>query len=274
MLKLVMAPLKWIEPDLDVMRLACPPAHFSWVVENKIGGMKYPNDEMDILGLHSVGVGTVVTLTEEPLDFNMDQAFPNYIRQVQRGNAPKLYHIPIIDFGVPTFRQIDEFVDLARETIRKEKAIVVHCLAGIGRTGTMIACYLAAEGMSAEDAISLTRQKRPGSLVTHQQEEMVSKYLNWLKQKTSSPGAEALPSTASPFEKRDNPDSFASNFSLEQSDSACSHSKSDSESNFSESESRILNSFSPEIFSARASKSPISPSSSPQPLPKRSRNTT
>jgi len=269
MLKLVMAPLKWTEPDLDVMRLACPPAHFSWVVENKIGGMKYPNDEMDILGLYSVGVGTVVTLTEEALDFNMDQAFPNYIRQVQRGNAPKLHHIPIQDFGVPSFSQIDQFVDLAKDTIKNEKAIVVHCLAGIGRTGTMIACYLAAEGMSAKDAISLTRQKRPGSIVTPEQEEIVSKYLNWLKQKTSSPGAEALLSTG--FEKPEKPDTFISNFSTEQSNSEYSNSKSDSES-----ESPILNSFSPDdLFSAKtASKSQLSPSSSPQPLPKRSRNTT
>ena len=49
----------------------------------------------------------------------------------------------------------------------------MHCGAGIGRTGTMIACYLVDKGFSAEEAIQLVRQARPGSIETREQEQVI-----------------------------------------------------------------------------------------------------
>ena len=53
---------------------------------------------------------------------------------------------------------------------------VVHCDAGIGRTGTMLACYLVSKGYNAEKAIEEVRIKRPGSIETVKQEEVIVKF--------------------------------------------------------------------------------------------------
>jgi len=40
----------------------------------------------------------------------------------------------------------------------------VHCGAGLGRTGTVLACYLISRGLCAEHAIDRVRDARPGAI--------------------------------------------------------------------------------------------------------------
>ena len=57
------------------------------------------------------------------------------------------------------------------------QGVVVHCLGGHGRTGTMLACYLVRFlGVSGEEAIEEIRRMRPGSVETVEQEETIKKY--------------------------------------------------------------------------------------------------
>ena len=52
--------------------------------------------------------------------------------------------------------------------------VAVHCLIGRGRTGSMIACYfIHTRGMSSTEAINYTRQIRPGSIETPEQEQLI-----------------------------------------------------------------------------------------------------
>ena len=85
-------------------------------------------------------------------------------------------HIPVADLTSPTQEQIEEFVTFVNNLISSKKKIVVHCDAGIGRTGTMLACYLVNKGRSAKNAITEVRKKRPGSIETMEQEETIEKY--------------------------------------------------------------------------------------------------
>lgn len=53
----------------------------------------------------------------------------------------------------------------------------MHCMLGHGRTGTMLACYLAkVQKMSGGDAIQEIRRLRPGSIETWEQEQAVIQF--------------------------------------------------------------------------------------------------
>jgi len=137
---------------------------FSWVRENEIAGMSRPLGRAEGLWawLAERNVGLVVSLTTQPPDADLLAT-----------QGIDLLHLPVPDFSAPSDEVIEEFLARARFYRHEGKAIVVHCGAGIGRTGTMIACYLVDQGMEPADAIELVRKKRPGSVETPEQERAV-----------------------------------------------------------------------------------------------------
>jgi len=72
-------------------------------------------------------------------------------------------HHPFDDHNPPPFRLIKEFCESARNFLMQspQNVISVHCKAGKGRTGTMIACYFVYCGMgTAEEALTLFGKMR------------------------------------------------------------------------------------------------------------------
>lgn len=90
----------------------------------------------------------------------------------------EVLHIPVPDFGVPRDRQVweDGLSQVAR-TAHEGKNIAVHCLAGIGRTGTFLACLAKKElGLEGEEAILWVRNTLPGALENGYQEDFVIEF--------------------------------------------------------------------------------------------------
>ena len=142
------------------------PRNFTWLIENEIAGMGRPLDlRKDLEFLHDQGIGGIVSLTETPLQ----QALINEFGFEYR-------HLPVVDFTAPSMTQIEEFIRFVGEMKRKKKGIVVHCFAGKGRTGTVLACYLVSKGRTAKEAVDEIRKLRPGSIETHSQEEAIEQY--------------------------------------------------------------------------------------------------
>ena len=140
--------------------------NFSWLIEGEIAGMAKPASSVyDFKFLKDEGFEAIVSLTELPLSEVLTEKFGFSVK-----------HIPVRDFEAPTLEQIEDFVAFAENARSEGKKLVVHCDAGIGRTGTILACYLVSKGYNAADAIEEVRTKRPGSLETIEQEEIVLKF--------------------------------------------------------------------------------------------------
>ncbi|HHT9133340.1 MAG TPA: dual specificity protein phosphatase 23 [Candidatus Avalokitesvara rifleensis] len=140
--------------------------NFSWLVPDEIAGMARPASKVsDFEFLKERDIDAIVSLTESPLSNTLIEEF-----------GFEYKHVPVEDLTAPTLEQIDEFVEFAVRMKKMGKKVAVHCEAGIGRTGTMLACYLVHGGYSARDAVNEVRKKRPGSIETVEQEEIIARY--------------------------------------------------------------------------------------------------
>ncbi|XP_076215919.1 dual specificity protein phosphatase 23 isoform X1 [Aptenodytes patagonicus] len=144
---------------------ASEPPNFSWVAEGRLAGLAMPREPGHYRFLLGQGVRHLVSLSE--------RAPPHH----SCCPAIRLHRLRVPDFSPPTPGQIQSFLQLVEEATARGEAVAVHCMLGHGRTGTMLACYLAkAQKMSGGDAIREIRRLRPGSIETWEQEQAVIQF--------------------------------------------------------------------------------------------------
>ncbi|HET6406652.1 MAG TPA: protein-tyrosine phosphatase family protein [Chthoniobacteraceae bacterium] len=144
-----------------------------WVEPGKLAGMPMPllatarrenptsplhAYDDDLLLLHEVGIRAVVGMLNVPL------------HSVIFSSAGFEHHLmPIPDGGVPTPEQFREYLRFVRAQLEAGNPTAVHCAAGLGRTGTVLAGFLIAEGVPLNAAITRIRAARPGAIETREQ---------------------------------------------------------------------------------------------------------
>ncbi len=98
------------------------------------------------------GVRTFVDLTEEsePLRNYDDVLGP---LSAERGISCKHLRFAIPNRGVPSADLLAQVMTTIRQEIDEGRPVYVHCWGGIGRTGTIIGCWLVEQGMSGEEAL-------------------------------------------------------------------------------------------------------------------------
>ena len=136
--------------------------NFSYLITGVLAGANMPRGKEDLEYLVEQGIKILVTAMEDSLDVQMVEAV-----------GLEYHYIPILPYGTPSLQQISAFVELVNRNRQKNRPVAVHCYMGWGRTGTLLAAYLVNEGMSASDAIDEVRKKRPGSIETGGQEQVL-----------------------------------------------------------------------------------------------------
>jgi hypothetical protein len=128
--------------------LARPFEHSYWLLPGRLLAGAYPGLRDRIGALQAAGVTRFVDLTG-PRD-----ALPSY--------APSWAvrtNFPIEDFGVPSATAMRSALDAIAAALAADERVYLHCRAGIGRTGTVAACWLIEQGLAPDDALALLRRK-------------------------------------------------------------------------------------------------------------------
>ncbi len=170
--QLMRSPLQFLqEYDLteDEKRQIILP-NFDWLFENKLAAMAYPESEDAFTLLHRIGIRAVLNLSEAPHPYEAPQKIGMLTR-----------HIPVADFTAPTLDQAKQAVVMISSCLDRSMPVAVHCVAGLGRTGTILACYLVSQKVPADRSITTIREWRPGSIEVQEQEAVVYEYERFLK---------------------------------------------------------------------------------------------
>jgi protein-tyrosine phosphatase len=106
-------------------------------------------------------IGSVVTLTEEP---NQPEQLKQHF---------ELRHLAIDDLHAPQIEQVVELANIIKESQSREQGIAVHCMAGIGRTSTMLVASHLLLGESLDSLLSQLRKRNPAFQLTGTQADFV-----------------------------------------------------------------------------------------------------
>jgi len=145
------------------------PTNFSWLMEEKLAGSGMPTSFDEFNWILQQGIKSVVTMTENALP-------EKWVNEI------KYLHVPTPDLTAPDMEKINLAVDFIHENIKNHQAVMVHCAAGMGRAGTILASYLVKyQKYSAKDAIKKIRIERPGSIQSETQELAITFYQKYLE---------------------------------------------------------------------------------------------
>ena len=85
--------------------------------------------------------------------------------------------LPIPDFGVADLPRVRDVVSRVLDGLRDGRNVAVHCHAGIGRAGTILACVAReALGLGGDEVIPWLRRYVRGAIETPAQAQLVMRY--------------------------------------------------------------------------------------------------
>lgn len=123
----------------------------------------------DLSAIQGWGAAGVLTLNEggELAMLGLDN-----LGEAVEDSGMAWWHCPIPDFAAPGPRFEETWQTVGPAVYRllgEGERVLLHCLAGLGRTGTVAARILIEQGLDPEEALSRVRQARPGAVQSEEQ---------------------------------------------------------------------------------------------------------
>jgi len=166
-----------------------PIKHCYWVSQGQLLAGEYPRDKDESASIQKInallqaGVTAFIDLTQES-----DDLLP-YTELLQ---GTHYHRFPVRDISVPSSTALTkDILDTIDDHINRGRIVYVHCWGGVGRTGTIVGCWLARRGYEGHAALSTLQElwrQCPKSVHRNspETEEQKQYILNWKEPQVTS----------------------------------------------------------------------------------------
>lgn len=146
-----------------------------WVIPGKFLAGFYPGAKdpkeasLKLTALINAGIRHVINLMEPDETDHSGHRFAPYADlmesiAVNMGISATFDQLPIRDLSVPNESHMTAILDRIDLCIANGRPVYVHCWGGVGRTGTVVGCYLARNGLaSGKDVLEMIQRLRKGA---------------------------------------------------------------------------------------------------------------
>jgi len=130
---------------MEIPTAPAPTNRSYWVVEHELAAGAYPasldaTDGSAVLRLLDAGITAFVNLTEDLDSASVDATLNRY--DALLGDHVVVARHPIHDLDVPSADAMVDTLDTIDHLLGEGHTVYVHCWGGIGRTGTVVGCWM------------------------------------------------------------------------------------------------------------------------------------
>jgi hypothetical protein len=171
---------------LQAFTLTRPFPKSYWVIPGRLLAGEYPGSLLlseareKIDGLLNLDINTFIDLT---LYDHLEPYEPMLRIEAKRLSKTYVYEkMGIRDLSVPSRRDMQKILNTIDLALNDERNVYVHCWGGIGRTGTVVGCFLARHGLIGQTALNEIARLRmvvPSSRVSPETDEQRRMVLSW-----------------------------------------------------------------------------------------------
>jgi len=178
-----------------------PTSSSYWVVPGRLLAGAYPGSRDEELSRRNMAVFLDAAF-DIFLDLTCEGELPPYQTflmegAAQRGQSIHYQRFPIVDKGLPSVETMTAILAAIDSSLVERRKVYLHCFGGIGRTGTVVGCYLAQHGQPGLEAIRRLQELYATSEqftyfpCAPETDQQVAFVLNW--EKTSPPQTSGRP---------------------------------------------------------------------------------